>query len=127
MDFPAYEPSVAELEILAILWRKQPLSVREIHEFIRLKKEVGYTTVLKQVQRLSEKGILERDDTDGKHRYSTALPERQTRQNLAQKLLHSAFGGSAAQLMMHALGHEAASPAELLELKTWLDQQIQKS
>jgi BlaI family transcriptional regulator, penicillinase repressor len=118
-----YQPTDAELEILEIIWQWQPVSVRDIHERILQKKEVGYTTVLKQIQRLQEKGILDRDETDSRHRYSTQLTERETKQRLVQKIVQTTFGGSAMQMMMHALGSEKPSESELLELKKWLDAQ----
>lgn len=118
-----YQPSEAELEILEIIWQGQPISVREIHEKILQKKEVGYTTVLKQIQRLQEKGVLDRDLNDARHRYSTRLDERETKRSLAQKLAGAAFGGSAFSMMMHALGSEKPSEKELLAIKNWLDQQ----
>ncbi len=118
-----YQPSEAELEILEIIWQGQPISVREIHEKILQKKEVGYTTVLKQIQRLQEKGVLDRDLNDARHRYSTRLDERETKRSLAQKLAGAAFGGSAISMMMHALGSEKPSENELLAIKNWLAQQ----
>ena len=121
-----YQPTDAELEILNILWEKQPASVREIHEQIMLAKDVGYTTVLKQVQRLTEKEVLVKEIVDGVHQYSTAVKENDVKSALANRVLTTTFGGSALQMMMHALGGQKTSKSELEALKNWLDQQIDK-
>jgi len=117
-------PSEAELEILHIIWELEPVGVREVYDRIALNKSVGYTTVLKQMQRLTEKGVLQRDDSGGTHRYRSTVPESSTKQQLANRLLQNAFGGSALQMMMHAIGNDQTSPEELQALKNWLDQQI---
>lgn len=120
-----YQPSEAELEILKIIWEIEPASVRDLHERIAAAgKEVGYTTVLKQVQRLIEKGALEKEIVEGTHLYRAAVRESDVKQRLADKVLHNAFGGSALQMVMHALGNRKASPEELQELKNWLDNQL---
>jgi predicted transcriptional regulator len=117
--------SEAELEILQILWEIEPASVRSIHERITAAgKEVGYTTVLKQIQRLTEKGLLEKEIVDGTHLYRALVHEKDVKQQLAGKIMRTAFGGSALQMVMHALGNEKASPEELQELKQWLDNQL---
>lgn len=119
-----YDPSDGELEILQIVWFLQPVTVRTVYERILLKKEVGYTTVLKQIQRLTEKGVLDKIVKEGVHYYKSRLTEVNAKEQLAQKVLQSAFGGSAVEMMMHALGNDKASPAELAALKAWLDQQL---
>ena len=122
-----YQPSEAELEILQVIWEIEPASVRSIHErILAAGKQVGYTTVLKQIQRLTEKGALLRDIVDGTHLFSAAVREADVKGNLASKVLHHAFGGSAVQMMMHALGNEKTTAGELQELKNWLDTQISK-
>ncbi len=122
-----YQPSEAELEILQIIWETEPVSVRDIHERITAAgKNVGYTTVLKQIQRLTEKGALEKIVADGVHLFRAAVKESEVKTELAGKVLRNAFGGSALQMMMHALGNEKASAEELQELKNWLDNQISK-
>ncbi len=124
---PTYQPSEAELEILQVIWEIEPASVRAIHERIAASgKNVGYTTVLKQIQRLTEKGALEKEVVDGTHLYRAAAKEAEVKGNLAGKVLQNAFGGSAVQMMMHALGNQKASADELQELKNWLDTQISK-
>jgi predicted transcriptional regulator len=119
-----YEPTDAELEILQIIWDLEPVAVRDVYDRIAAQKDVGYTTVLKQIQRLTEKGVLTKDDQQGTHVYRSAVKETDVKQQLAGKVLQKAFGGSALQMMMHALGHDQAKPGELEALKTWLDQQM---
>jgi predicted transcriptional regulator len=122
-----FQPSEAELEILQVIWEIEPATVRSIHERIAAAgKEVGYTTVLKQIQRLTEKGALEKEVLEGSHLYRALVKETDVKQELAGKVMRTAFGGSALQMMMHALGNEKADPDELLQLKTWLDQQLEK-
>jgi predicted transcriptional regulator len=124
MSKKSYQPSEAELEILQAIWALEPASVRAIHERIAAAKSVGYTTVLKQIQRLTEKGALEKEVVEGTHLYRATVREADVKQALAGKVLRSAFGGSALQMMLHALGDQKASPEELQELKSWLDNQI---
>ena len=126
MSDKIYEPTEAELEILQLIWELQPVTVRDIYDRIAARKEVGYTTVLKQIQRLTEKEALIKDDTQGAHLYRAAVQETEVKQQLAGKMMQTAFGGSALQMMMHALGQDKSSPGTLLELKDWLDQQINK-
>lgn len=110
-------PTEAELEILQVLWEKQPATVRLVHEQLLLKKEVGYTTTLKQMQRMLDKGILIRTEQEGTHFYKTALPQRSTQKSMFQRLLESAFNGSRADLLMHALGDGEVSKEELGSLE----------
>lgn len=119
-----YQPTEAEFEILKVIWEIEPASVRAIHERIAAGKSVGYTTVLKQIQRLTEKGALEKEVVDGTHLYRSAAREADVKQGLVDKVLHGAFGGSTLEMMMHALGNRKATPEELQELKNWLDSQI---
>jgi predicted transcriptional regulator len=121
---PSYQPTEAELEILKVVWELEPASVRAIHERIAAGKGVGYTTVLKQIQRLTEKGVLEKEITEGIHLYRASVHEADVKQGLVDKVLNGAFGGSAVQMAMHALGNQKTSPEELQELKNWLDQQL---
>ena len=121
-----YPPTEAELEILHIIWELEPAGVREVYDRIALQKNVGYTTVLKQIQRLTEKGVLLREDGSGTHLYRSTVPESMMKQQLANRLLQNAFGGSALQMMMHAVGNDQTTPEELQALKNWLDQQIEK-
>lgn len=119
-----YQPSEAELEILIVIWELEPVTVRDIHERIARTREVGYTTVLKQVQRLTEKGVLEKEIREGIHLYTSTAGQTEVKQQLVEKMLHAAFGGSALQMMMHALGNDKVSPDELRAIKNWLDKQV---
>lgn len=119
-------PTEAELDILHVIWALEPVGVREVYDRIALHKTVGYTTVLKQIQRLTEKGMLAREEQTGVHLYRSTVPESTVKQQLAGRLLQNAFGGSALQMMMHAVGNDRASSEELQALKIWLDQQIEK-
>ena len=123
----SYMPSEAELEILQVIWEIEPASVRAIHErIVASGKNVGYTTVLKQVQRLTEKGALLKEVVDGTHLFRALAQEKEVKSGLAGKVLHHAFGGSALQMLQHALGNEKPSLNELEALKQWLDSQISK-
>jgi predicted transcriptional regulator len=124
MNEQTYQPSEAELEILQIIWALEPVSVRDIYERVALRKDVGYTTVLKQVQRLTEKGALEKDSAGSGHLYRSTVRQADVRQHLVSKVLQNAFGGSAFELVVHALGSEKMALDDLQKLKEWLDNQI---
>jgi BlaI family transcriptional regulator, penicillinase repressor len=122
MEEKTYRPSEAELQILQIVWALEPVSVRDIYERITLGKSVGYTTVLKQVQRLTEKGILAKILEQGGHLYRSTANEADVKREMASQVLQNTFGGSALQMMMHALGDkEKIDPKELQALRDWLD------
>ena len=120
-----YQPTEAEIEILKIIWGIEPATVRSIHERITSSgKEVGYTTVLKQMQRLTEKGVLGKEWDSGAHLYRALVNESDVKKDIAGKVMRTAFGGSATQMVMHALGNDQANLEELRTLKQWLDQQL---
>lgn len=112
-----YQPSNAELDILRVLWDGQPLSVRQVHEILCQEKEVGYTTTLKQMQRMLEKGVLTRTEVGNTHLYTTAVGEPQIQRSLLRRLLDKAFGGASVELMMQALGQSNPTPEELERLE----------
>ena len=114
-------PTEAELAILSILWTTGPATVREVHDALSA-KQIGYTTVLKQMQVMAEKGLLERSERFRSHVYGAALPKEQTQQQLAGNLLHRAFDGSAKNLVLGALSSKKPSAAELNEIRHILDQ-----
>lgn len=119
-DIP--KPSDAEVEILCILWDHHPASVRFVHEELCKKKQVGYTTTLKQMQRMQEKKMIRRVDRDEKaHEYEAILQRDETRNSLFDRLVETAFQGSAMDLVLHAIGRSTASPEEIRALKEWLD------
>jgi BlaI family transcriptional regulator, penicillinase repressor len=112
-------PTEAELEILNILWAQGPSTVRDVHTLIA--KDTGYTTVLKQMQVMVEKGLLERSERFRSHVYEPCIAKQQTQQRLARNLLHRAFDGSAKNLVLGALSSQKVSPAELAEIREMLD------
>lgn len=115
------KPSSAEVAILRILWDEQPCSVRLVHERISLSKDVGYTTVLKQLQRMQDKGLVTRVPGAGKsYNYSAVEPAKQTKSKLLGKLLDTAFRGNVNELVMHALGDADATKEELEAIKAFI-------
>ena len=112
-------PTSAELDILAVLWRLGAATVREVHE--ELGKDNGYTTTLKQMQLMTEKGLLARSERFGSHVYEAGVPKEQTQQQIAGDLLKRAFNGSAGSLLLGALSAQPASPEELAEIRGMLD------
>lgn len=114
-------PANAELEILHLLWRDGPLTVRDIHDTIARRRDVGYTTVLKTLQVMAEKGLVTRDETERSHVYTAAIPETAVKKRLVSDLVDRAFEGSAANLVMQALSAKRASPEELKEIRRLLD------
>ena len=112
-------PTEAELAILAILWTSGPATVREVHT--AMLNDTGYTTVLKQMQIMAEKGLLARSERFRSHVYEARLPREQTQQQLAGNLLQRAFAGSAKNLVLGALSAQPVSAAELAEIRQILD------
>jgi len=112
-------PTAAELDILAVLWRLGMATVREVHD--ELGKDNAYTTTLKQMQLMTEKGLLIRGERFGSHVYEASVPKEQTQQQIAGDLLKRAFGGSARSLVMGALAAQPASREELNEIRGMLD------
>jgi BlaI family transcriptional regulator, penicillinase repressor len=115
-------PTDAELAILRVLWRRGPSTVRQVHEDLSQDRETGYTTVLKLMQIMNEKGLVERDETERTHVYRTRLTQEQTQQQLVNDLLEKAFGGSASELVMQALAAKPASADELAQIRRLLDE-----
>jgi BlaI family transcriptional regulator, penicillinase repressor len=114
-------PTEAELEILNILWSIGPSTVREVHEALSGKR-TGYTTVLKQMQVMAEKGLLVRNERYRSHVYEARLAKEQTQQQLASNLLHRAFNGSTKNLVLGALSSQRVSSSELAEIRRMLDE-----
>ena len=115
-------PTDAELEILNVLYRRGPSTVREIYQVISKQKTTGYTTVLKTLQIMTDKGLVERDEQERAHRYEARLPQEQTQRQLLNDLLQRAFEGSAAKLVMQALSSKKSSPKELAKIRALLDE-----
>jgi BlaI family penicillinase repressor len=114
-------PTDAELEILTVLWSRGPSTVREVHENINKRKLAQYSTVLKFMQIMAEKGLVRRNEKQRAHVYEAAQPREWTQQRLAGDLLQRAFGGSSKNLLMGALSARRASKQELAELRKILD------
>src|SRR5579863_6790680 len=120
-------PTDSELEILTVLWSRGPTTVREVHETIAVRKPTQYTTVLKTLQIMAEKGLVRRDEKQRAHIYEAARPREWTQQQLAGDLLQRAFDGSARSLMIGALSATRASKTELAELRRLLDEYEEKT
>jgi BlaI family transcriptional regulator, penicillinase repressor len=115
-------PTDAELEILTVLWSRGPSTVRDVHETIQKRRPAQYTTVLKMLQIMAEKGLVVRDEAERAHVYDAANPREWTQRQLAGDLLRRAFDGSARSLMMGALSARKVSKQELAELRKLLDE-----
>lgn len=116
------KPTDSELSILRVLWRLGPSTVRAVHDELNRSQETGYTTVLKLLQIMHEKGLVIRDESERSHVYRPAWSENEVQQQLVGHLLDRAFGGSARQLVMQALATKKASPAELAEIRKLLEE-----
>ena len=114
-------PTDAELAILRVLWSRGPSTVRQVHDVLLRERPTAYTTALKLLQIMTEKGLVRRDESDRTHIYHAKLSEEQTQRQLVRDLLDRAFGGSAAKLVMQALASRRASPQELGEIRKLLD------
>ena len=117
---PAPRPTEAELAILRVLWERGPSTVRQVHDVLAPERESGYTTTLKFMQLMTEKGMLERQEDGRVHLYRAAYPAEATQQRLIVDLLERAFGGSSAKLVVQALAAKPASSEELREIKRLL-------
>ena len=116
------KPTESELEILQVLWAKGTASVREVHEELLKTKEAGYTTTLKLMQIMNEKGLVGRDDSIKTHIYQPAVSRKKTQRHILEKMINTLFSGSATELVIQALGNRQASPGELDEIQKILDQ-----
>ena len=117
------KPTQSELDILSILWQKGPLTVRDVHEiYVKKKSEVGYTTVLKFMQVMHEKGMLSRDTSSRAHIYETAVPVEEMQSLLVKEMLDGPFLGSAKSLVLRALSSSPSTPEELAEIRQLIDQ-----
>ena len=125
MDRPI--PSNAELEILRILWRDGPQTVREVHDKLKVERDVGYTTVLKTMQVMAEKKLVSRNESQRSHVYTPEVEEKSIKRRLVSDLLDRAFDGSAAQLVMQALSDKRASQEDLKQIRKLLDENSRKA
>jgi predicted transcriptional regulator len=118
---PLSRPTDGELAILRVLWQRGPSTVREIHEVIAESRPGAYTTTLKLLQIMTEKGLTTREEWGRQHRYAAAAPRQDTQRQLVDDLVERAFGGSAAELVVQALATKRASPEELAEIRALLE------
>ena len=115
------KPTEGELEILQVLWEKEKATVREVHETILQSKEAGYTTTLKLMQIMFEKGLVTRDDSAKTHIYKPNISKEKTQSQFVKKMISNLFGGSSTQLVMQALGSKSPNKEELDEIQKLLD------
>ena len=115
------QPTERELTILRILWDNGPSTVRQVNEAMNKDRATGYTTTLKLMQIMAEKGLLIRDDSKFKHIYKPAISEEKTQKQLVGDLLDRAFSGSAEKLVMRALSAKKVSGKELVKIRKMLD------
>lgn len=111
------KPTESELEILRVLWTKTTASVRDVHEELAKTKDVGYTTTLKLMQIMHEKGLVKRDDSIKTHIYQANVSREKTQKLMLGKMIDTLFGGSPTELVMQALGNHKASDVELEEIQ----------
>jgi len=116
------KPTESELEILQILWKKGACTVREVHEILEKNKDAGYTTTLKLMQIMHEKGLVSRDTSSKTHIYFALVNQEKTQQHLVNRMIDNVFNGSAARLVMQALGGHKASKDEIDSIKKYLDE-----
>ena len=114
-------PTDAEIRILRVLWAKGPSTVRDVHERLNAERPAAYTTTLKFMQIMLDKGLVTRDESERTHVYSAAVAEKQTQRSAAADLIGRLFGGSAAELMQQALSVKPTSREELRRIREMLD------
>ena len=113
-------PTEAELELLRVLWDRGPLTVRDIHEALE-DNDTGYTTTLKILQKMTDKGLVRRDESQRSHVYHPAIAAEKTQRLLVRDLLQRAFGGSPGRMVVQALSEKKATPEGLAEIRRLLD------
>jgi predicted transcriptional regulator len=124
---PSPRPTDAELDILRVLWSRGPSTVRQVHDVLSAHRDFAYTTTLKLLQLMTEKGVTAREEDGRVHVYRAAAAQEQTQRHLIRDLLDRAFGGSAAQLVMQALAERPASREELREIRRLLAQHEERN
>ena len=120
-------PTESELEILRVLWNRGPSTVREVYDALKENKGVGYTTILKFMQIMAEKGLVRRNEEQRAHLYEAMVPRESTQQQLVDDLLERAFGGSALQLVMQALSSKRATADEIDQIRRLLDEHEERN
>ena len=122
MNRSSQRPTEAELEILRVLWERGPSTVRQVHESLAAARETGYTTTLKLMQIMAEKGLVTRDESTRTHVYTARASQETTQRQLVNDLVDRAFGGSAAELVLRALSSHHTSDEELREIRKLIDE-----
>ena len=115
------KPTEGELEILQVLWQRQYSTVRDVHDELNKTKDAGYTTTLKLMQIMFEKGLVTRDSSSKTHIYQPAVTREKTQDLFLNRMIDSLFAGSPAQLVMQALGNHKTSKEELEEIRKYLN------
>lgn len=115
------KPTESELEILRVLWERGEATVRDVHEELSKTKDAGYTTTLKLMQIMHEKGMVKRDESNKTHKYIPLLSREKTQKQFVGKMIDTLFQGSSSQLVMQALGNHKASKEELEEIQKLID------
>jgi BlaI family penicillinase repressor len=115
------KPTESELEILQVLWDRKEATVRDVHEELSQNKDAGYTTTLKLMQIMAEKGLVTRDTSNRTHIYKPLITIEDTRQTMLNKMIDTVFNGSASELVMQVLGNKKSSQEELDMIKEYLD------
>lgn len=115
------KPTESELEILQVLWQKGKATVREVHEELVSGKDIGYTTTLKLMQIMNDKGLVERDDSSRTHIYQAATDKENTQRFLLDRFIGNLFGGSSTQLVIQALGSQQVSESDLDQIQSMID------
>lgn len=121
MSVKPSKPTENELEILKVLWERGEATVRDVHEVLSKTKDAGYTTTLKLMQIMHEKGMVKRDETSKTHRYTALLSREKTQKQFMGKMIDTLFQGSSTQLVMQALGNHSTTPEELDEIQKMID------
>lgn len=121
MSLKQLKPTESELEILRVLWERGEATVRDVHEELSKTKDAGYTTTLKLMQIMHEKGMVKRDESSKTHKYTPLLSREKTQKQFVGKMIDTLFQGSSSQLVMQALGNHKASKEELDEIQKLID------
>ena len=116
------KPTESELEILQLLWKMGKATVREVHEELAKTKAAGYTTTLKLMQIMDEKGLVERDTTSKTHIYQAVYTQEKAQESALDRILSTVFEGSTSELVIQALGHHKASKDEIEAIKRYLEE-----
>jgi BlaI family transcriptional regulator, penicillinase repressor len=120
------KPTAAELEILSVLWERESATVREVHEIMNARKPTAYTTILKFMQIMHEKNLVERDETNKAHVYRAKIKQNETGKRMLDEVLQKIFGGSALRLVQQVLETETTSAEEMREIRRMIEEAEKK-